>query len=62
MGSECNGLITGIQVAVSLLVADGIGRRFALMLELLYLAEKIVDLLHKSKEPLRVLLFPGERA
>lgn len=44
------------------LVADGIGRRFGLMLEPLYLAEKVVDLLHKSKEPLRVLLFPGERA
>jgi hypothetical protein len=32
------------------------------MLEPLSLAEKIVDLLHKSKEPLRVLLFRGERA
>ena len=33
-----------------------------MMLEPLSLAEKIVDLLHKSKEPLRVLLFRGERA
>ena len=50
--NECNGLITVVGLR---LVAYA---RFALM----PLIEKFVDFLHESNEPLRVLLFRGERA